>query len=445
MIHRKQTAILFAVGIVLGVSNGSTSAGEIKYRSHPPMRPLPVPSKRPLDKGPAYFVDPGKGNDKQNGAQTTPWKTVSHAVKQLKPGDTLYLRGGTYYESVTVAVSGTAEKPITIRSFPGELAILDGGIRDFYEDPASAWEPYPQGGEGEFRSKKSYASGGGFGNFGDSMVPLHRYLTFSDLRSQNELARPELGGRADDPTGIYVGPGVRRDPATGRIHIRLSHTKLAGLGANHYRGETDPRKLPLVIAGHDYALRIVGAKHVRVLDIVVRGAQRAAVLIQDAVDIELNGMTLYGSGAALIVHRTENLRLIGCALHGHAAPWHSRFHHKYRANAGYLVFAQGRNFEFAYCEFTDHHDALQIHGVEGMRFHHNWVDNFNDDGIEVGPQKERGKTLIYQNLISRCLNPFTLHGKKPQPVKTEEGSGVYIYRNLVDLRQGTYRRSTRFR
>src|SRR5262249_36147068 len=50
-----------------------------------------------------------------------------------------------------------------------------------------------------------------------------------------------------------------------------------------------------------------------------------------------------------------------------------------------------------------------------------------------------GQTFIYQNHISRCLSTFTLHGKKPQPVKTEEGSGVYIYRNIVDLRRGTYR------
>src|SRR5205085_6311338 len=127
------------------------------------------------------------------------------------------------YERVTVAVCGTAEKPITIRSYPGELAILDGGIREFFDEPANAWEPFPltpnplpqgerakaEGAEGEFRSKKSYAHGGGFGNFGDSMVPFHRYLTFADLRSSNEFSRKELGGRADDPTGIYAGPGVR--------------------------------------------------------------------------------------------------------------------------------------------------------------------------------------------------------------------------------------------
>jgi uncharacterized protein (TIGR03067 family) len=278
------------------------------------------------------------------------------------------------------------------------------------------------------------------------MVPLFRYMTFEDLRSTNEFHRAGLGNRNPDPTGLYAGPGVRRDPQTGRIHIRLAHTKLPGLGENHYRGETDPRKLPLVISGHDYTVRIEGARHVRFQDLVIRGAERSAVLIaedseaitQDAEDLEFDGVTFYGSDTALRVSRTSRLKLINCVFRGHKAPWHSRFHLKNRAGAGYLVYAAGRDFELAHCEFTDHHDCIQLYYVNGMRFHHNLVDNFDDDGIEPGPKKERGKIFIYLNHISRCQNPFTAHGKKSEPVESEEGSGVYLFRNVVDLRQGTY-------
>ena len=146
--------------------------------------------------------------------------TIQYGVARLKPGDTLYLRGGTYYECVTMAVAGTPEKPITVRSYPGELAILDGGLREFFEDPAKAWEPVP-GSDGEFRSTKSYTHGGGFGNFGDSMVPLHRYLNLTDLRSRNEYWITGLNDRQPNPKGLYCGPGVYRNPETGRIHIRL--------------------------------------------------------------------------------------------------------------------------------------------------------------------------------------------------------------------------------
>jgi hypothetical protein len=116
-------------------SPASAAEAEPKYRSHLPVRPLPAPSSRPQGKGPASFVDPAKGADRNDGSQPAPWKTINHALKQLKPGDTLYLRGGTYYESVGVGVSGRADSPITIRAFPGELAIIDGGLREFFEKP----------------------------------------------------------------------------------------------------------------------------------------------------------------------------------------------------------------------------------------------------------------------------------------------------------------------
>jgi hypothetical protein len=389
----------------------------------------------------AQFADAKNGDDSQDGSRERPWKTIAHAVRQLKPGDTLCLRGGTYCETVSVKASGTAEKPITIRAHRDELVIIDAGYREFFEDPAHAWEPYPEGVEGEFRSTKSYPGGGGFGNFGDSMVPFHRYMTFADLRSRYEFWRPELENRSDDASGIYGGPGTRRDPETGRIHIRLAHTQLEGLGEHAYRGEQDPRKLPLVIARDGYAFTIENAAHVRIQDIVVRGSKTAAVKVENADSIALDGMTLYGGNMGVRASRVHGLRLIDCALRGHAAPWHSRFHHKNRAGSGYLMMAEGEctDLELTRCEFTDHHDFFAFAHVEGLRFDRNFVDNFNDDGLEPGPKRERGVTLIYQNLISRCLNPFTVHGKKANPVASEPGSGVYIYRNVIDLRRGTYK------
>src|SRR5262245_58499974 len=85
--------------------------------SHPATRALPAPSTRPIADGRGYFVDPVKGNNDQAGDKDAPWKNLSHAVKQLKPGDTLYLRGGTYFEPLYVAVQGSAEAPITIHAF----------------------------------------------------------------------------------------------------------------------------------------------------------------------------------------------------------------------------------------------------------------------------------------------------------------------------------------
>jgi hypothetical protein len=279
------------------------------------------------------------------------------------------------------------------------------------------------------------------------MVPLHRFLDFYDLRSANEFYRPEGGNRQTDPVGIYCGPGVRRDPETGRIHVRLSHTQLPGLGERAYRGETDPRRVPLVVAGHDHALVVAGARHVRFQDLVFRGAQRSAVLVtrsdeditKDAEDVEFDGCTLYGSGSALRADHNHRLRMTNCALRGHTAPWLSRYTNKNRAYAGYLVMIEGRDPEFAHCEFTDHHDFLQCERADGLRFHHNRVDNFDDDGFEPGPKQARGRMFIYQNLVTRVLNPFTAHAEKPIQIDAEPGSGLYVYRNVFDFRRGTYK------
>src|SRR5262245_31038779 len=108
--------------------------------SHPPQRTLPKPTDRPLTKGPAYHVDAVKGDDGNDGSAAKPWKTMQHGVRRLKPGDTLYLRG-VFHEKVHLTRSGTAEAPIVIAAYPGELAVLDGGLREFLESPATSWQP----------------------------------------------------------------------------------------------------------------------------------------------------------------------------------------------------------------------------------------------------------------------------------------------------------------
>jgi len=85
-------------------------------------------SSAPSTKGREYFVDPVSGHDDWPGSRRGPWRTVSHAVKQLKAGDTLSLLGGVYRENVFAAVA--QDPSITIRVLPGQRVILDGGSRN---------------------------------------------------------------------------------------------------------------------------------------------------------------------------------------------------------------------------------------------------------------------------------------------------------------------------
>lgn len=60
-----------------------------------------------------------------NGSFSSPWhlaEALTHA--SIQPGDTLYLRGGTYYGPFTCTLEGTAENYITIRSYTNEWAVI---------------------------------------------------------------------------------------------------------------------------------------------------------------------------------------------------------------------------------------------------------------------------------------------------------------------------------
>jgi uncharacterized protein (TIGR03437 family) len=75
--------------------------------------------------GASYYVSPA-GNDASPGTLDQPFATIQFAADRLNPGDILYLRGGSYRETVTVHQSGSAATPITIQAYAGECPILLG-------------------------------------------------------------------------------------------------------------------------------------------------------------------------------------------------------------------------------------------------------------------------------------------------------------------------------
>jgi hypothetical protein len=458
--------------IALLLAGSSATFAQAPFRSHPPLRPLPAATHEPLAKGPKLFVDATRGNDAAAGTEQQPWRSLRHAVRQLKPGDTLYLRGGIYYDKVSLTRSGTAEAPITIASYPGELAILDGSLREFTEDPAGSWMPLAGSEIGEYVSKKTYFAVDdrqpptqflpgawepmwgieeerplALGHFADSLVPLHGYRIAADLRSSNEFW---IGGKKEmRETGLYGGPGLWFNRETGRIHVRLAHHRLAGLGTHAYRGETDPRSIPLIVSAGfgENVLRLSGIQHIRIQDLVLRGGTGSPLIhVYGSQNIELDHLTVYGGFPALLVNATKGLRVTNSAFRGLAAPWTSRAHMKYRGTASYQIVLQNNqplndDIEFAWCEFTDDHDFAYLRCATNLRFHHNLVDNFNDDGLECGPKLRSHSLFISQNRIGACLIPFSQHeiDKDESPLDHDATAGAFIYRNVIDLRRGTYK------
>lgn len=82
----------------------------------------------------SYYVDGTSGNDNNNGTSTgSAFKTIQKAASVAVAGDTVYIRGGTYFESVRPTNSGASGNPITFRNYNGESVTVSAG------DPVTGW------------------------------------------------------------------------------------------------------------------------------------------------------------------------------------------------------------------------------------------------------------------------------------------------------------------
>lgn len=454
-----------SLGLLLTAWNMATvsiAAEQSAPLSHRPLRNPPAVSQRALPTGPAFYVDAAKGDDRGAGTKDAPWRTVRHAIDRLKPGDTLLLRGGTYYENVYLALQGRADAKITIRSYPGEQAIIDGAFSEFSNKPSTAWEPVPGSAIGEYRSTKRYPNlREVLGSFGDSMLGLQTYYHEKDFRATGELVDWENWDdqKKYDIKPLYCGPGLWYDRATGLIHIRLTHTHLPE-SIDNYKGEQDPRRLPMVIASFaSVPLHLDGVDHLRLQDLVIRGAGYTAVVLDHATHVDFENVTVWCGTYGIRANRVNHFRFDHSGLYGNVAPWTFRSDGSKRdypdrphrnisrlnthalleldsgRESSVYAFPQNDNWEFSYCEFTDAHDGLYF-GAVNTRFHHNLIENLQDDGIYLSPMylrhrldKSDPEIHIYQNVFRRLLTCLAYGG-----TEAVAPDHVFVYRNLFDLR-----------
>ena len=76
----------------------------------------------------AYYVSPD-GSDSNPGTLEKPFLSIQKAATVMVTGDTVFIRAGTYRETVRPASSGTAHEPITFEAFKDEVVIVSGADR----------------------------------------------------------------------------------------------------------------------------------------------------------------------------------------------------------------------------------------------------------------------------------------------------------------------------
>ncbi len=113
--------------LVVKHSGGDTSASRSK----------PVSSGPSVSKGSAdWYVSPSGSDSNSGRSKDKPVRTLLKIAREVKPGDVVFLRGGTYkgegrsyiqWTNQAFTTDGRKGSPITIMSYPGERAIIDGG------------------------------------------------------------------------------------------------------------------------------------------------------------------------------------------------------------------------------------------------------------------------------------------------------------------------------
>src|SRR4051794_31931704 len=83
----------------------------------------------------SYFVSTG-GSDSNAGSLARPFRSIQRAANIASPGDTVFVRGGTYRETVRPLRSGSGSAPISFKAYNGENVTVSGA------DVVSGWSRY---------------------------------------------------------------------------------------------------------------------------------------------------------------------------------------------------------------------------------------------------------------------------------------------------------------
>ena len=90
-----------------------------------------------------YYVAPSSsgGSDSNNGSIGSPFETIQYGINQLSSGgDILYIRAGTYRETITINKTGASGNPIIIEAYSSEVVTIDGTV-----DVTGSWTSHGNG------------------------------------------------------------------------------------------------------------------------------------------------------------------------------------------------------------------------------------------------------------------------------------------------------------
>jgi hypothetical protein len=356
------------------------------------------------------------------------------------PGDSLYLRAGTYFERPTVNVSGTASAPIVIRSYPGESAILDSGVPEFRTPDNLDWEPIDAA-LGEYRSVHTYvldehvyAQVAGIPGYMNGRVVLVPYTSAAAFRSTSDAY-------VDATTPFYAGPGTFWDPADSRFHVRLAKTAdlratEARYGAIFTGDRPDPRRYSIVLSHAYSTLRVEGSWLV-FQDLVVDQALNSVYVTNGAHDLVFDGMTVWLGDSAIEMIGASHVTIRNSRIYGDAPYWIFWSDMKDAPAPADLMRSTSidmkagtHDVEITHCHIRGSGQDLIGTGTNeyDVSVHHCRIENAADDAFEIEGTVGVGRISIYENYILNCLTAVAPGQDTPSFI-----GPLFVYRNVIAL------------
>jgi hypothetical protein len=270
------------------------------------------------------FVDAKKGSDNNNGSQSRPWKTLKYSFAQLRAGNTLLLRGGSYDErNLYLKTRGSSGKITTVRNYPGETVVIDASDSRFNSSRDNIWELF-DGSTSTYRTKNAnYGSkmfvGYAISNSGTD-IPLVPYLDdpgagahgLSDLKSNvyDVSTKPR-----------YVGPGVYTK--SGRVYIRFSPVPSRSLDgpATTFSGSTNPKNFKLLLSSDNQVITVSGT-YIKISGISFTGSRSGLTLNGSSRNIEItNSVFRVPATAILLRDGVSDVKIDGITVNGNFPDW----------------------------------------------------------------------------------------------------------------------------
>ncbi len=199
------------------------------------------------------------GDNSAPGTEAAPLRTIQKGASLAGPGDTVWIRGGVYAERVLLASkAGTAEQPITIRSQPGETAVIDlAGIA-------------PPGGSTAFIRLANCS-----------------YVTIQDL----ELRNYKTSANGAVPIGIYVHGSARG--------VKLLNNRIHGVWHSnpvHYNYDSNA-----------HGILVAGTSSTPISDITIEGNELYDLRLGSSEALVLNGNVDGFTVRKNLIHDANNI------------------------------------------------------------------------------------------------------------------------------------------